>query len=157
MIQRLSTVLAIVLLMSVATSASSIWTLADSDSVLARILFPVSENVEAGIEGVWRTDSERPGQRWAVTGIYTHPETFELDKIFSFDWMPPLTARPFVGASVGVDLEGDDDRTIAGPIAGFIVQDLIVVEYFYQYISDNLNEYMNDGYKLRIGLLPVRF
>ncbi len=152
MIKRLSTVLAIVLLMSVATSASSIWTLADSDSVLMRVMFPVSENVEAGVESAWRHDSESPGHIWGVCGVYIHPEKVDFNEIFAFDWLPQLKANPYVGAFVTVDIEHDGDRTMAGPIAGLIVQDILVVEYAYQYVSDSLDDYLNDRYRLRIGL-----
>lgn len=146
--------IAIMLLMSAVASAGDfcIWSLADSDSVIARVGYKLGDNIEAGIESAWRHDSERPGQLWALFGVYKAPDAIKVGPLLPFDWLPELTATPYIGASVGVDLENEDERTVAGPLAGLIIQDILVVEYFYGFVSDDLDAYMNDGYKLRIGL-----
>ena len=157
--KTIMSIIVCVLLMAVATSAADVdfWALADSDSVLLRLGLPVSDNVVAGIESAWRHDSERPGQLWALYGIYTHPDPIEFDNILPFDWLPTLSANAYIGASIGVDLENEDERTVAGPLAGLIVQDILVIEYTYQYVSDHLEAYMSDRYRLRIGIRPIRF
>ena len=154
MSKKLMAAVACVLAFAAVTSASDFdfWALADSDSVLIRLGLPVSDNVVAGVESAWRHDSERPGQLWALYGIYTHPDPIEFDNILPFDWMPALSAHPYIGASIGVDLENEDERTVAGPLAGLIVQDILVIEYAYQYVSDHLEAYMSDRYRLRVGL-----
>lgn len=147
----------ITLVMLIVTSVASagdfcIWSLADSDSVIGRVGYKLGDNIEAGIESAWRHDSERPGQLWALFGAYKAPDAIKVGRLLPFDWLPELTATPYVGASVGVDLENEDERTVAGPLAGLIIQDILVIEYFYGFVSDDLDAYMNDGYKLRIGL-----
>ena len=129
------------------------WTLADSDMVTLRAGYGLSENIEGGFEYTLNTDSDAPGHLWGVYGVYIAPQAIDLEKIFSNDWIPPLTGSPYVGASMSLDFDGDhDNRTRVGPIAGIIVEDILVFEYFYQFISDNLDDYLNDEYILRIGL-----
>jgi len=107
------------------------WALADSDSVIGRLNvsrllgLTVNESLGWGIEGVWRHDSESPGHIWGVYGTYTHPDTVDVNDILPFEWLPALTGRPYIGASVTVDFENDGDRTVAGPIAGLIIEDIL--------------------------------
>ena len=44
-----------------------------------------------------------------------------------------------------------------GLLAGLIVQDILVIQYTYQYVSDHLEASMSDRYRLRIGIRPIRF
>ena len=129
------------------------WTLASADNITARAGYALDENIEAGLESSWRTDSGKPGQIWGIYGVYKSPDMIDFDKIFTNDWIPSLKGTPYVGASMSVDFANTDDkRSIAGPLAGIILQDILVVEYFYQFPRDDLGGLLEEGYTLRIGL-----
>ena len=152
---RKLTVVAIVLLMTAVTSASDfcLWTLADSENVTMRLGYGLGDNIEGGVEYTLNTHSDKPGSIWGVFGVYKAPEAIDFSRIFSNDFMPGLIGTPYAGCSLSVDFDSqNDNRTRVGPIAGVIVQDILVVEYFYQFISDDLDAYLNDEYILRIGL-----
>ena len=143
----------VVLVAPVSASDLCLWTLADSEEGPVRIGYSLGESIEAGIEGSFRFDSEKPGQIWGIFGVYKSPTTFSFEDFFTNDWVPSLTAQPYVGVSMSVDFDSlDDNRSRIGPLAGVILNDLLVVEYFYQVVNDDFTAYLSDGYKLRFGL-----
>lgn len=145
----------ILLLVAATCSASDfcVWTLADSDSIVGRVGYRLGENIEAGIESTWNTDSGKPGQFWGLFGIYQAQEAIDFDKIFANDWIPNLVGTPYCGVSMSIDFDSQNDkRTVVGPIAGIILEDLLVVEWMYAFVSDNMDNYLDDEYRLRIGL-----
>lgn len=130
-----------------------LWTLADSDNVTMRLGYGLGDNIEGGVEYTLNTHSDKPGSIWGVFGVYKAPEAIQFNQIFSNDWIPSLVGTPYAGCSLSVDFDSqNNNRTRVGPIAGIILQDILVVEYFYQFISDNLDAYLDDEYILRIGL-----
>ena len=148
-------IVALVGLITSVASASDfcLWTLADSDNVVGRVGYALGENIEGGIEYTLNTHSDKPGSIWGVFGVYKAPEAIEFNRIFSNDWIPALIGTPYAGVSMSVDFDSqNENRTRVGPIAGVILQDILVVEYFYQFISDDLDAFLNDEYVLRIGL-----
>ena len=153
--KRILLTITVMLLVAAPTFASDfcIWTLADSDSITGRVGYALNDNIEGGVESTWRNDSDEPGQIWGVFGVYKAPELIKFDQIFSNDWIPSLIGTPYVGASMSVDFANESgDRTLVGPLAGIILQDILIVEYFYMFPSDDLGGLLDEGYVLRIGL-----
>uniref|UniRef100_A0A6M3JQA0 Outer membrane protein beta-barrel domain-containing protein n=1 Tax=viral metagenome TaxID=1070528 RepID=A0A6M3JQA0_9ZZZZ len=130
----------------------------DSDSQEAlglRVGLTVGEekNLEIGIASefyVGDNGTDLP-QVWSAYGLYYLPNDITVPQPIPLDWLPTeLTARPYLGAQVGMDF--DADGVISGPLAGVIIQKVFFAEYRYANYSGQLGNTLDDEHKLLFGL-----
>lgn len=131
----------------------SVWAMAESDLTTAQLGYMLTPHVEVGALGTWRDDREQPGDIFGIYGVYHFDYAVEIPQFIPLQGLPDtLTAKPFVGVEITLDVQNEGDRTMAGPSAGFIVQDLLVLKYTYRMASSKLAEVQNDEHRFGIGL-----
>jgi hypothetical protein len=150
----LTTICAIVLMAGVAQAKDfNAWLLGDSDSLTARLGYDITPNVEVGGEVAWLNLDEVPGNA-GIYGIYKFPDAVNVPNPLPLEWLPKtLMAMPYLGMQVGVDIL--NKGTFVGPIAGLVIQDIIVVEYEYLMTDFQLGQ-MNNEHRVSMGLC-IRF
>jgi len=152
-------VLLIVLLVAGTCQAKdfALWTYGEDDLVGARVGCMIDDNVEFGVLSLWYPQDEAPNILGAYS-CYHFDEPVMIDNPIPLEWLPEIfEAKPYIGAQVSIDfrkLIGETDgmrRSMVGPIAGIIVQEVLVVEYSYSAFGDALGTVLNDQHKISIG------
>ena len=152
--------LIVVLLVAGTTQANdlSVWLLGEDDLVGARIGYMVDDNVEVGVLSQWYPQDEAPNILGAF-GVYHFDEPVEIKNPIPLEWLPEtFLAKPYIGAQVSIDfrkLIGETDgmrRSMVGPIAGIVVQEVLVIEYSYSAFGDGLDKVLDDNHQISIGL-----
>jgi len=152
--------LLIVLLVAANCQASdmTVWFYGEDDLIGARVGYMVDDNVEVGILSQWYPQDEAPNILGAF-GCYHFDDPVEITNPLPVDWLPEtFVAKPYIGAQVSIDfrkLIGELDgqrRSMVGPIAGVIVQEILVLEYSYSAFGDALDKVLDDNHKFSVGL-----
>lgn len=132
----------------------NIWAIGEYNSIAGRVGYRFgepNEPWEAGIASYWWPHEDAP-QVYAIYGLYNFAETLTIDQPLNVDFLPDkIEAQPYIGAQVGVAF--DNDQAICGPIAGLIIQDILVFEYQFQMVDDDLEKSLNDQHKVLLGLV----
>lgn len=154
MFKRILLVAAIVVLMapmSACTKACiTTWIFADDEMQGARVGWQdEAAGIEAGITSWW-FDSEP--KSYGVYGIWHLPDPVELPNFFGIG-PETLKAFPYIGAQVSAAIDSDDEGDLYGPIIGFLIQDLISIEYQYRIVDNEMETWLDDEHELSIGVL----
>lgn len=144
-------VFALVLSMAGCVEAKNLsaWLLGDTDSLMARVGYNTTTNTEVGLEAAWFELDGTPGNA-GIYGIYKWPDLITVPNPLPFDFLPKeVTGKVYGGVQMGIDIL--NRGTFVGPIAGMIIQDIIIVEY--QYISADFKLGQIDGeQKIILGM-----
>lgn len=124
----LITIVAISLMASVTQAKNlSAWLVGGYDNTLtARVLYDLNPNISVGGEVSFFKLDDLPGNA-GLCGIYKFPDAVSVPNPFPVG-PATLTGTPYAGARAGVDIT--NSGTYSGLLAGIIVQDVIVVEYW---------------------------
>jgi len=143
---------------TVQASDFTAWLYGEDDLVGLRLGKMVDDNVEIGILSQWYAQDEAPNILGAY-GCFHFDEPVEIANPIPIEWLPEVfEAKPYLGAQVSIDfrkLIGETDgmrRSMVGPIAGIVVQEVLVIEYSYSAFSDNLDNVLDDNHSITIGL-----
>lgn len=143
----------VLLVVAPAKADLTTWIFGEGDAVTARVGMTLDpNNVEIGIASTWHPTSEAP-QIYTVYGLYMFDQVVPFRQPLPVDFLPEtLEAQPYIIGTVGIDLENEDRRGLASLGAGVIVQQVLVIEYSFQAVSDYLEESMADTHKVSFGL-----
>ena len=159
-----SFVILIVLAMSLPVFANglNVWLYGDTDfaadgnsnnsrTLSARLGYHWAD-CEIGASISWYPDEQvQIPQTYTVYGLYNGLPAVDVPNPIPVEWLPDkFNAKPYFGAQVGLDV--NNNGVITGPIAGLIVQDLIVVEYQYQRLTERLGTQLDNEHKVLLGL-----
>ena len=159
-----SFVILIVLAMSLPVFANglNVWLYGDTDFVSegnsnnsrtlsARLGYHWAD-YEIGGSISWYPDEQvQIPQTYTAYGLYNGVPTIDVPNFIPVEWLPAtLNAKPYFGAQVGLDV--NNNGVITGPIAGLIIQDLIVIEYQYQRFTERLGTQLDSEHKVLLGL-----
>ena len=144
----------------------NVWLGADSDSVstqperslTARVgyRFGAGDPYEVGVAAIWLPSSEvRVPQTWTIYGLYQVGLPVIIENPLPLEWLPKtFQAQSYIGAQVGLDFY--NNGVITGPVAGLVIEKILVVEYQYQYFTERLaNDLRDNEHKLFFGLKIV--
>ena len=151
----------IVILLVVGTAQANdltVWLLGEDDLVGARVGCMIDEHVEVGVLSHWYPQDEAPNILGAF-GVYHFDEPVEIPNPIPLEWLPEtFLAKPYIGAQVSIDfrkLIGETDgmrRSMVGPIAGILVQQILVIEYSYSAFGDGLDNVLDDNHTASFGM-----
>lgn len=126
------------------------WLLADDDSRQVRVGWQDEEvGIEAGITGFWLEDEP---QIYGVYGVWHVPGPVNIPNFFGIG-PETLEAYPYVGAQVTAAIDSDDKGDLYGPIAGLLIQNIVVIEWQYRIVDNVLEGPLDDEHKVVFGLL----
>ena len=126
----------------------SAWLLGNDTSLGARLGYCLTDKTEIGAECVWLKENEVP-QTWAAYGLYKLPDTVKFPNPLPLEFLPKeFTATPYIGIETGLTL--DKQGTFICPIAGLVIEKILVIEYFYV-SSDFQLKAANQNQGVRIG------
>lgn len=153
MLNRIVLVAAIVVLMapmSTCKACITTWLLADDDSRQVRAGWQDDKyGIEAGITALWLEDES---QIYGVYGVWHVLEPVNIPNFFGFG-PETLEGYPYVGAQVSAAIDSDDKGDLYGPIAGLLIQNIVVVEWQYRIVDNVLEGPLDDEHKVVFGLL----
>lgn len=150
----------ILLLLTGCANRMTTWTWGENDAVGVRVgtTFGDMNEVEIGVSSLWYPSDEAP-QIWGVYGLYYFDDILDVNQPIPFEFLPTkIKVKPYFGGLISVDFEGEDARTMAGPVAGLKIpldkneRLSFGSEYGYRAISDYLDEYLQDEHKISFGL-----
>ena len=146
---RIVVVFAILLMATMASAKDfSAWVLGNDTSLDIRLGYCLSENTEVGAECVWLKQNNIP-QTWGAYGLFKLPDTVKFPNPIPLDFLPKeFTATPYIGVQTGLSF--DKQGTYVGPIAGLVIEKILVIEYFYISSDFQLKE-VNQNQGVRIG------
>lgn len=123
-------------------------------SLAARVgyRFGEGEPYEIGVGCLWWPSEQMgPPSTYTIYGLYQVGLPIIVPNPIKLDWLPEtLTAQPYIGAQVGLDFYNGGVMT--GPIAGLIIEKIIVIEYQYQRFTEALANDLDNEHKLFFGL-----
>ena len=107
------------------------WVFGDSDAMGVRVGFDVVDpNIEVGISGLWLPDVEKP-VAYGIYALYHLPEILELPNPISLDFLPEtISGHPYFGGKF--DFDDKFEESMLSPIAGFILADILFIEYQFE-------------------------
>ncbi|MHC4207357.1 MAG: hypothetical protein ACYSTT_22100 [Planctomycetota bacterium] len=157
--KRIIVFLVLVLALAVPARAElSAWLLTDNEVVGARVGY-VNNNIEVGGLSYWWYDTEpmEPPQVFGAYGAYHFPDLIEVANPIPVDWLPAtLHASPYLGMQIGINCDREK-RDFIGPIAGLLLQDLLVIEYQYREYSDALEAALGSGEHVVMAGIRIKF
>ena len=151
--KNLITLLIILLVAGLAQADMTAWVMGENNTITARVGMTLDpNNIEIGAQTTWYPDDDTP-QIYGVYGIFVFDQSVSFRQPIPVEWLPEtLEAKPYIGGLVTVDVRQDDRRTLYGPVAGVIIKEIMVIEYAYHYVDDQLQDYMKDESRVSFGL-----
>jgi len=141
----------VLLLAGSAYADLSAWVMGGDELLNARIGY-VKGDIEVGAQAYWdRGEELAPPQIYGVYGCYFLPDLIDTNTPLGIDWLPEkIRGRPYIGAQVSLGT-AEDQRYLAGPIAGLQLVDLLTIEYQYVAYSDTLDA-IGDEHRVMFGM-----
>jgi len=154
----------LVLLLSALCRADglNVWLYGDTDIIsnrAERILaarlgcrFGQDEAWELGLTSVWYPSNElKVPQTWTAYGLWSGLPEIDVPNPIKLDWLPAtIKAKPYLGGQVGLDFR--NNGVVTGPIAGLVIEKIIVIEYQWQRFTERLSDELDNEHKVIFGL-----
>lgn len=147
--RTLISILIVLLVAAMAQADMTTWLLGETDidsdqgMIQARVGY-LHNDVEVGLS------STAPPQVYGAYGLYHLGDVVDVNLPIPYAGI--LKAKPYVGAQLSVDFGGDGDEAFAGPIAGLVIQEVMVLEYQYRLYDDVLEGLLTDEHRVLFGL-----
>lgn len=124
-----------------------------TDGIVMRLGW-LNENIEFGLQTVFLPDVEP--EMPEVYGLYgvAFLEPIEVNNPIPLEILPEvISANLYMGGQISLDFGEDDVGSYAGLIAGTILNDVLVIEYQYNRLGDELAAALDpDAHSLYLGL-----
>lgn len=139
-----------------AQTGMSIWSLGGDKTAEMRFGYRFNKCTEAGISGAWNTGDEPVNQLWGIYATYCFDRQLEVPNPFASDWFPAtVTAKPYMGAAMSLDLESQGEKRTIEPIIGLAFNHdepvSFVLEYRYRFVSNDLEQVLSDESRFFFG------
>lgn len=122
------------------------------DTLTARLLYDVTPNISVGPELTFLDLENLPGNA-GLCALYKFPDAVQIPNPTGIG-PKEVSGTPYIGARAGIDVL-NDSGTYSGLIAGMVIQDVVVIEYW-PTLGTNFKlegaEQSNEG-KVFVGLM----
>ncbi len=152
------TVAILLVLCGVTKAEMTLWGMYDVDTAGVRVGYIAPESkIECGLFAAWRPDPEQPPNIFGAYSLYEF-DAIDVNNPIPASWLPKvLTAKPYLGGYLTIDLADEQRIALGGPMAGLKICDVIALEYRYQLVNGPLSEDFTNGQSVFAICLPVKF